>query len=484
MPYMPYTHFAVHVVITSFGEKVWSVRPLTRELCEYAAVDVRYLHLLAEALSPRMNRELADKVLRESARRTTATLMSNNKDLRAAAPVMIVRYQSSPSSTSSGSTSSAGGRVSNTSRPVPASGGGGGGSRYVSPRMGLMEWLTAALLLRYDRHGLTVSEPLSLRPAAQVAVAAVAAAEAEAKADSPAAVPSTLPPPQRQLLAATEVPRLHPVASIFLDGGADDPQTPTPPGAVAAVAAAAVTSTPSSPPPLLPVTSQQQQTTSASSSAAAVNPTESAVAVAAPAAAATSATPAPRGFPPMETELAADHAAVASAPPATGVLVSSLAGTIDSQLQPAAAALAAPAPAVTAPAAARSSLTDIVVDGSVMDQQQASLSFPTFPGGGAAAVAPSGAVVAMEPAAVAAAAAAAACSDRHPVMGRPATAAALSPLWLDLRTKYECVDADEEQKLARLAAVWLLLSQQGLVKQATGPGALGRRDPGLCWLLR
>ena len=44
--------------------QVWSQRPLTSELCEYASTDVRYLHGLAEALNPRLGKDLADRVRR------------------------------------------------------------------------------------------------------------------------------------------------------------------------------------------------------------------------------------------------------------------------------------------------------------------------------------------------------------------------------------------------------------------------------------
>ena len=44
--------------------QVWTQRPLTPELSEYAATDVRYLHALEEALRRRLSRELLDKVPR------------------------------------------------------------------------------------------------------------------------------------------------------------------------------------------------------------------------------------------------------------------------------------------------------------------------------------------------------------------------------------------------------------------------------------
>ncbi|KXZ44672.1 hypothetical protein GPECTOR_64g92 [Gonium pectorale] len=109
--------------------QIWAARPLTPELCEYAATDVRYLHALADALAPRLSRELAEQVSTESHRRTLSQ-GPNNRDARAAAPAFVTRPADGAG---------------------PAGGGAGGGrgdKAATVPYMGLMEWLTAALLVR------------------------------------------------------------------------------------------------------------------------------------------------------------------------------------------------------------------------------------------------------------------------------------------------------------------------------------------------
>lgn len=78
------------------------------------------------------------------------TTISNDKDTRAAAPVMVVRHD--PSSSPGTADRPSGG----------GSGGGGRGSRGSAPYVCLVEWLTVALLLRYDRYGLEAAAPPQL----------------------------------------------------------------------------------------------------------------------------------------------------------------------------------------------------------------------------------------------------------------------------------------------------------------------------------
>ncbi len=62
----PHTYFAISLTHSNprapRAPQVWSSRPLTPELLSYASTDVRYLHALADALLPRLGRDLYDTV--------------------------------------------------------------------------------------------------------------------------------------------------------------------------------------------------------------------------------------------------------------------------------------------------------------------------------------------------------------------------------------------------------------------------------------
>ncbi|GLC59037.1 hypothetical protein PLESTB_001435400 [Pleodorina starrii] len=575
----------------SNNTQVWSRRPLTPELCEYAATDVRYLHALAEALSPRMHGELADRVIQESYRRTVAP-MPNNKDLRAAAPVMIVRQSASAAASADAQTGDRG-RSSRSASSGAAPGGGGGGGRDAAPYMGLMEWLTAALLLRYDRHGLAAEPP---SPAATAARArptpGPAVGEAAPAGPRPAIFPvphslSRLPaaaltgtgtggasaaaaagPATAAAAAAAELAAVDPAATAAASSGRGAEAiaaaawlaTAAPPGSSALPAEAAAHSSDGS-------FSEAERAEAAAAEAAAAAPADLGSEPSKPGyhqegsphdpwvdpSAAAGPAPSPPSPPPSPQAgaepLVRSCGGVGGEAPPTAAIVTTPPTEAGSSQEGAVAAREGPQePSTPPPPPPQAPLTQPPPPGRAIPQDPTqppdasnsclapALETPA-PGAasgagaapgvapGAVAVAVAAAAGSLPPAAAADAVDAALGAAAAAARGDPAATAqqrlpsspaapappapapplapllvpsmetmswaehSLSDLWLDLRTKYEYLDPEEDdRKLARLAAVWLVASQRGLMGRAgsgrsAGGAVAGRRDPGLRWLL-
>ncbi|GIL56471.1 hypothetical protein Vafri_11828 [Volvox africanus] len=477
----------------SNNTQVWSHRPLTPELCEYAATDVRYLHALAEALSPRISRELAEKVLQESSRRTVMTKISNNKDLRAAAPVMITRQRPGGLSEVSAGTWRAAERV-DSAGSASGSGFGGGLSRDAPPYMGLMEWLTAALLLRYDRCGLAAlaMEP-PVQPSRTCSAGGGRTAEYTVSQQQTAAAAPMSPPLYRLQFAA---------------GSFDGTSLGSGSGERAATAGS--------------LQKPQPQPSAGPGSAAAFDPVESAATGTA-------------------TERAAAPASVSSTTAPAAAIIrtgtgtdAAAAGARSSEPASAIAAAVATQPLIATPASGREAATATETGSAGAISVAMSMSFaaavptvqsptlssppppppPPPPLSLSLSVSRAGEPVGRN----------GQLTNAHETESSPALSSfhaplpspplppesspsapllvtsvetlvwaeqSLSQLWLELRAQYDDVDRDEEQRLARLAARWLLASQKGLVILAGGPGGAAlsrsgisvRRDLGLRWLL-
>ncbi|KAG2497669.1 hypothetical protein HYH03_004408 [Edaphochlamys debaryana] len=133
--------------------QVWEQRPLTEELCEYAAADVRHLHALADVMAPKIGPALAERVAVETVRRMTQW-SPNTRDAKAAAPQMLPRrgQAAAAAGTGGGGEGAAAAGGAGAAAGAGAGSEGPGGAGYAS---GLMEWLVAALLVQYDKGDVT-----------------------------------------------------------------------------------------------------------------------------------------------------------------------------------------------------------------------------------------------------------------------------------------------------------------------------------------